>query len=719
MAERPTPASIAISTLIALFIDPSSPLEDHVSGESKQKLLNCLNRVVRTPHHLTITQFLNQIENASATEMLIESLLAASSSIDGLVDLMMSIQAVETDGELGTFVRKVCLGFDQLSFETMAHLWEALQSQIENHMNGERDSSSSESWPLSPLQKQELLRLKCLTLDEAVWNQSPDEVQIQVEALLEQEHEIPAAHFLKFLNNIQRGNKTGALDALHQYFDYAMIAERKDMKRQVVLHYATLLLAAVYQEFGDTELSQVATEEAIHIAQQSGDPACVAHALSFLYQSTGSSNNKNNRNVILQRCAVRALQGKLRPMVAGANMALAQAAAPSVPAAWNSLLDATTDQPSQSMDRPTHMEDLASAPEALEILGKASLVGAGIWDSLGFRNLAGLNTEVALECYGQYLPSATKDSAFQSLARKALVGPILEESPLCRYGLALMTVMHQGNAYGTLLLLHEWAVRRGEYGHAETLIQVLYSRLHPREPNYEDAKIEVVAQHAFLLARQGWIVKAKKKLEELVEQCSVEKKIVHQGHLLIQLAVALLDANMLEFRSAVHPVRECLKLAMENSMDVMHATATSLMAIIHYRLAKTHSAIAMLKGVLPTLRQNGNAWFVGEAYLTLAKCYLKREAANSAMEHLEKSQRYFMECQDLVRLRDVYYLQSRLYNKMKVLDKRDECATLFVDVSRQLAKGTLPEGLGEISNEEYMKDMVRRQVHRPELVGCL
>ncbi|KAI2506648.1 Anaphase-promoting complex subunit 5 [Fragilaria crotonensis] len=718
MAERPTPASIAISTLIALYVDPSSPLEDDVSGESKQMLLNRLHRMVRTPHHLTVTQLLNQIEDTSASEILIESLLAASSSIDGLVDLMMSIQAVETDGELGTFVRKVCLGFDQLSFECMAHLWEALQSQVENHMNDEGDSSSNESWPLSPLQKQELLRLKCLTLDEAVWNQSPDDVRIQVEALLEQEHEIPAAHFLKFLTNIQRGNKTGALDALHQYFDYAMIAERKDMKRQVVLHYATLLLAAVYQEFGDTELSRVATEEAIHIAQQSGDPACVAHALSFLYQSTGASN-KNSRNTILQRCAVRALQGKLRPMVAGANMTLAQAAAPSLPAAWNSLQDATTDQPSQTMDRPTHMEDLASAPEALEILGKASLVGAGIWDSLGFVNLAGLNTEMALECYGRYLPSATKDSAVQSLARKALVGPILEESPLCRYGLALTTVMHQSNAYGTLLLLHEWAVRRGEYGHAETLIQVLYSRLHPRIPNYEDAKIEVVAQHAFLLARQGWIVKAKKSLEELVEQCSVEKEIVQQGHLLIQLAVALLDANILEFRSAVHPVRACLKLAMENSMDVMHATATSLMAIIHYRLSKTQNAIAMLKGVLPTLRQNGNAWFVGEAYLTLAKCYLMREAASMAMEHLDKSQRYFMECQDLVRLRDVYYLQSRLYNKLKVVHKRDECASRFVDVSRQLVKGALPVGLGDISNEEYMKDMIRRQVHRPELIGCL
>ena len=703
MADRPTPTSIAISTLVALYVDPSLPLED-VSDEAKQKVLNLLQLVVRKPHQLSICTFLQQLEDEFVSAILTDALLAASSSIDGLVDLMLSIQVVDTDGELGIFVRKTCLGFDQLSFENMTRLWESLQQQVENHMNEGSNEDATQQWSLSLQQKQDLLRLQCLTLDEAVSNQSPQDMQSQVQSLLEQEQQIPAAHFLKFLTKLQQGSKTGALDALHQYFDYAMIAERKDMKRQVVLHYATLLLAAVHQEFGDTELSRKATEEAINVAQQAGDPACVAHALSFLYQSTGNKS-------ILQRCAVRALQGKLRRMVAGANLTMAQAAAPSH-SSWNSLVDATTDQPSLTIDRPTHMEDLTSPQEAMEILGQTSLVGAGIWNSMGFSNMSGLSTEMGLECYGGYLSSDTKDSAMQNLARNALSGPLLVKTTACRYGVALKIVMEQGNAYGTLLLLHEWAVRRGEYGQAQALVDHLYSRLHPRIPNYEDAKMEVAAQHALLLARKGWVMEAKTKLEDLVGQCGKEKKIVQQAHLLIQLAVTELDANRQEFRSAVHPVRDCLKLTMEHSMDVIHATATSIMAQIHYRMSKTDSAIAMLKGVLPTLRQNGNAWFVGEAYLTLAKCYLQRESADLALENLAKSGNYFMECQDLVRLREVYYLQARLHNTKRDLQQREETCKLFVDVSRQLAKGTLPAGLGDISDREYLEQLARRQVHQ-------
>lgn len=700
MAERPTPTTIAISTLIALYIDPSSPLETVENDE----LLNVLQALAHKPHQ-SLKAVLYQLDSV-VSKIFVETLTAASTSIDGLVDLMLSIQAVDAGGELGIFVRKTCLGFDKLSFEGMTTLWEALSEEVEQ-LN-EQDGEELSQWPLSAQQKQDLLRIQCLVLDEAVLSQSPFELKEQVQSILEEEQEIPAAHFLKFLHHLQEGSKVGALDALHQYFDYAMIAERKDLKRQVVLHYATLVLAAVHQEFGDTELSEKATEEAIHVAQQSGDPACVAHALSFLYQATG------NRS-ILKRCAVRALEGKLRRLVAGANMTLAQATGPSHQS-WEALLDATTDQATSTMtaiDRPTHMEDLASPQAAMEILGQSSLVGAGIWESMGFSGMSALSTEVGLECYGDYLTAATKASAVQNLARKALIGPLVWPNPdkLCRYGIALRIVMEQGSAFGTLALLHEWAVRRGEYGHAQTLIDYLNSRLHPRIPNYEEAKLEVAAQQAFLLARKGWVLEAKTKLEALIKQCRTDKKVVKQAHFLIQLAVTHLDANRIEFRAAVQPVRECMKLAMDHSMDVMHATAASILAQIHYRMGEMDTAIAMLKGILPTLRQNGNVWFVGEAYLTLAKCYLEGESNSLSMENLSRAADNFSDCQDLVRLREVYYLQARLHNVNGDLEQREESSKMFVDVTRQLARGTLATGLGEIQDPDYLEKLAQRQVH--------
>ena len=60
----------------------------------------------------------------------------ASSSMDSLIDCMESIRRAYVDGLVdetsahGIFLRKVCLGFDQLSFETTAILWSDLQEEM-------------------------------------------------------------------------------------------------------------------------------------------------------------------------------------------------------------------------------------------------------------------------------------------------------------------------------------------------------------------------------------------------------------------------------------------------------------------------------------------------------------------------------------------------------------------------------------------------------------
>mmetsp|Transcript_1426 Transcript_1426/g.1915 ORF Transcript_1426/g.1915 Transcript_1426/m.1915 type:complete len:722 (+) Transcript_1426:77-2242(+) len=721
MSDRPNPTSIAISTLIALYLDPSSPLEDVLSDDdsTKQDLLDHLQLLVRKAY-VPLSDVIRPLQ-ASISQIFFEILFDASESIDSLVDLMMSIQAMDVDGELGIYVRKMNLGFNKLSFESTTQLWEAFRQEVTTcaDVNDKElqptSSATLTEWSLSSKQKEDLIRLKCLALDENISELSPEELAPQVKSIMEQEQDIPASHFLKFLINLQKGSKEAALDALHQYFDYAMIAERKDVfNRQVILHYATLILAAAHQEFGDEELSKKATEEAIHVAQQSGDPACVAHALSLLYRTTG------NRD-ILERCAVRAMQGKLRRLIAGANLMLAQTACNSNQA-WESLIDATSDPQSLTIDRPTHIDDVSSPSEAMEILGETALFGAGIWDTMGFQCISAFTTEVGLACYGKYLTSATKNSAMQNLARKLLYGPLLLENQdnLCRYGLALEQVLDQGFAFGSCLLLHEWAVRRGEYGHAKCLIEHLYSQLHPRIENFKLSRLEVIAQHALLLARQGWVVKAKSKIEEAIEKCRKEGWVAKEANLLIQLCIMQLDTDADDFRSALKPIRECIKLTTERNMDSMHATATSIMAQIHFRMADLDTCISMLKGTLPTLHQNANVWFVGEAYLILAKSYLKREQGTTlsrsccdlVLLHLDKSCDHFSQCQDFVRLKEVYYWQARIYDHVKDLNQRDEAAERFVDISRQLAKGALNTGLGEVNDLNYLRHLARRKIHR-------
>lgn len=51
---------------------------------------------------------------------------------------------------------------------------------------------------------------------------SYEETEQEVSALLRSHSELPRGHFLRYLNSTQHKEFTGALDAVHRYFDYAI-----------------------------------------------------------------------------------------------------------------------------------------------------------------------------------------------------------------------------------------------------------------------------------------------------------------------------------------------------------------------------------------------------------------------------------------------------------------------------------------------------------------
>ena len=65
--------------------------------------------------------------------------------------------------------------------------------------------------------------------------------------------------------------------------------------RQNVVQYSAIVLAAIYHSFCDDDLANIATEEAVRVAQESGDGACLAYALGWLHATNGDGNN-DNRN---------------------------------------------------------------------------------------------------------------------------------------------------------------------------------------------------------------------------------------------------------------------------------------------------------------------------------------------------------------------------------------------------------------------------------------
>jgi len=367
---------------------------------------------------------------------------------------------------------------------------------------GRDDRGAPWLWPLSTEQLQSILREDCTAFEAeqargGIGNgndrdrgrgrdrgprprTSFEEMEVYIRNMLKIDPELPAAHFLRYLNCLRHGERVGALDALHEYFDHSMV-QHKGRRQGTdattaaasasasasfasssgdILQFSAILLAMTHSSFGDSNLALLATEEAVRVAQQSKDASCVAFALGWLYEHHGQGTAE--RTELLRRCARRAAQGQLRPLVAGAQLTLARNAllgnggdgaewertsanasasanASTVPSAnaaagegggasswttvsWNHLLQVTAEPStdhSGALDRPTHLSQ--NPGEVLESMAMQRLVSAGIWDSLGMPAMSEWASKAALNQHNE-LSYDDLLAAIQNISRCALYG---------------------------------------------------------------------------------------------------------------------------------------------------------------------------------------------------------------------------------------------------------------------------------------------------------
>ena len=804
-------------------------------------------------HAMSLTHYLlqlkaighsdNNTDNNNIYQWIQEVLQMAAASMDSLMDCMEALRRAFVDGLVdetsahGIFLRKTCLGFDQLSFETSAILWSDLQEELraavrelqrqqeeEGNPEGvsatvaaDHDDTPAERtyWPLSAAQIERALRKECFLVqdiggaseDTTETTDGPasfEETEVKLRRVLAHDPELPAAHFLRFLNCIKHGERVGALDALHQYFDYAIIqSTASNNNSQDILQFAAILLASLHNSFGDTALAQLATDEAVRVAQQSMDAACVAFALGWIFSNEqsgggGSETSKSgnmiggmdmslNAGDLLKRCAARAMEGHLRPLAAGANLSLTRyylsggsvggdagggehSSGGLAELAWNSVADATSDRPSTesaddgAVDRPTHMADISNSNDVMETLARQQMVSAGIWDYFGMTNLSGISSFLALYCHADTMLSHDVVTAIQNVARVTLYGSssvllaqdfsgtVLEEFMIdqektstgasvdvadkgsskpadCIYSVALSKLTSLWSLFrlpmdgvfllASTLILHEWAIRRGELHQATAFGKVLESYLNPRLSNYWQVMIDVFSQKSLLLSRQGKWAESKRVINEMIWIAKENDLRTHHAALLLQLSMVYLEANPQLFTGALPSLLECLSMTDKFEMDGLHATALSVLAQVHLRMRNPNRAIALLQAALPSILQREHVWFQGDAYLTLAKCRLQLAKnvdekdknqtrtvgsakkpklvalLRSAIKDLLRSQIFFQQCQDCTRLREVFYLQARIFDSIPgEQPQRDTASQAFIDVSEHLAAANQPQDAG-------------------------
>jgi len=278
---------------------------------------------------------------------------------------------------LGVYVRKHVLGFDMLSFESVARLWEECrhwvddgwdwvlveaqrQEQKEKVDDAARSSAaalagpSTTSWP--PTASQLSSHLHSLSVDDSAAVAAPPIFESTIEHLASiSQHDptLPKLHYAKFLACLRSGERMGAVESLHRYFDYAVIAGRKEAVGRLLdfgdaggsggldvtggtgandrrgganaqqqhqrqggaddggnggggdgdplkplSRYAPLLLAMLHHSHGQYDLARKSAEEAVRVGQQCSDGRAVTLALGWLAlldQDVGSGNSSGDR----------------------------------------------------------------------------------------------------------------------------------------------------------------------------------------------------------------------------------------------------------------------------------------------------------------------------------------------------------------------------------------------------------------------------------------
>lgn len=818
MAHRPTPYSIALATLICLHCEENSPLYDNDDSngvdpdfmkvdsflqflflrntDGKTSIGGNAGRLPQLNAAVPVHVLLKEFEKCSVSTKTIikykDWLHIASASIDSLTDLVGTLKRSVAEGTIdssssnGIFVRDVCLGFDELSFESTVKIWNAFTNELVGS-NDTDDKSITPGWNVSSEQLEDSFRKQCCT--NGVVSAISVYTMRQIQKLLDHNPELPSLHFMQFVYCLETGERVGAIDALHRYVDYVLInneeqsgievaasEETSVQRNEEILQFAAILKTALHSAFGDKALAIAATEEAVRVAQQSQDPACVAFALGWL---AVNAEDAHNASEIIQRCIQRATEGNLRSLAAGANLTLAsrqdwllqestnaendlaETRGGAAINAWGPWSDAFATDPTMSAadvdttrwDRPTCMAHLSSGDEALYILARQRMVAAGIWDRYGQTSQSGLSALLTLHNHGDKLPIHDINVAIQNIGRRALFGSdslltqkvshdcnllhkyfdAIENSNdsnddskdhNCIYGNAICHIISLREAYNLAtdekfnmeiaLIMLEWSVRRGDILQANALCDALESNLNPRLPNIGQLSVDVCLQKALLRARQGRHDEGKRLLSDRLKiiksSDSDSDKNVQVARLLLQSTLISLNASQQEVNTSLAPLSECLALTKDHNMDGLHAAALSLLAQVHFRRGNHQQSSAIIQASLPSLFQHEHVWFQAEAYLTLGKCILKRakhqaevdsEGPTSkafrkllklAIQKMKRSEDLFHRCHDCIRLKEVYYLQARIYNSLPdATVQRDEASNNFALLSQYLVEASSAE----------------------------
>ena len=710
---RPTPYSITICILIQInnTEDPHSHTNE-VLGEilthKNTVLVSHWNAFYSTYHARLGDDVCAKLENT------LQRIALQNRNPDGLIDLFVQFEnlleepVVDRDCLHGLYLRRNIVGFDALSFEAVGQLWRLLRLFVQNNsLKDEILQEESSCWPvLSDHDVRLVVQRLCEKFDKVNFGDRAESSYVEMEAQIAkwiiQYPTLPSLHFLRCLNCLQHGERVGALDHFHRYFDYAVIHERRQSsKLSTVRRYTAVVLAALYHALNDKSLAREATEEAVRISQQyyanrSGDHASIAYALNwlYLYNFHPEKASEVQGDETLRRCFARARDHNLHALSLKAALSLTRAIMSPLTSqefenpcqAWSTIT--ATLQPSTirnniqiSSSRPNVSQVQSSLAlitnsdnerdDIISSMASRHIVASSLCNEHGRPATSSLESIITLHCHGKHLSTTEFCSAISNICGNILNGSCRDlafsrfsDEGYCLsldglniypdtsqsssvYSQALRSLktkerkgdrMHILKVTSTILM-HEWAVRRNDFAQA----CALSCDMNGLVMSLSELQVQVLGQHGFRLMRQKSWNRAKSYFESACSLCESEPRLYSfRAQFLLELALIDMNACPKHPLNALPFILECLSISERMSMDYQHAAANVMLGQLYLLQGTFSRARTLILSVLPIVCQHCSLFIQGLSFLILAKSNL--QDANRGTGHPKKRLRLLRLC---------------------------------------------------------------------------
>ncbi|XP_046728203.1 anaphase-promoting complex subunit 5 [Silurus meridionalis] len=721
-----TPYKISV---LALLYEMSSA-NKHLELLDRRRLNKLILPLQQGPD-VTFEQFLSSVvECCPLITITIKHRLCmmADGELQDMEHFFAELPSAFTDSEafktsvVGLFMRQMLLAYNKLSFSQVYKLYKALQQYCRRGQRPRNDptTAANEDMELSanedpladiteksepnthslhselrcdlsrgPLSQKQaeyfLARQAYMLKNDENKAMSPDKLQDELNSILKFNPDFAEAHYVSYLNSVRVQDVFTSTHSLLHYFDRLILsgAEGKSNGDEGFgrsLRYAVLNLATLHCRFNHYQQADLALQEAIRIAQEANDHVCLQHCLSWLYTL---EQMKGCDSAVLTEDSVKM-------------------------AAYFCLT-------------------------YLACLGVQSLVQRGALQGFSAPQLLDAQRQTAVLLWKHSLNELIEISLAQSSSLWIMYGKStmsLQQSQLLLNMNSLEPVnfgVQQNNAEPfTIAMCHlaQLHADQGLYAAANDIIKHLRQQFPPHtqhakiwmlcdlsiqfEKAMNDGKYHVAEPHVTSISalncteglyRKAQLLKALNRTSEASRvlqhlQNLSEKNKNTEMIIRVMLATAELHWDSCGFSAALPLLLKALSLTRQHNLQRLECKTILHLAYTQLMLGIPEQALSLVCGVLECVLAHAALMDKAKALLLMARCQValtasaseehKLAAVASAVHTLDEAGFYFSQLNCKQRLRDVYYLQSRLHHTLGNTAERNKCALMFRMLNQEL-----------------------------------